>query len=89
MCVCARCVCVHSPVMLKGKLENGRLCVCVCVFWVIEVLFLCFLGWECGNNGHIVWRVGKEERGEVEGEDEEEEGGGEDRKAEENWDDRR
>ena len=58
-------MCVHSPMMLKGKLENGCLCVrvYVCVFWVVEVPFLCFLGWERGNNGHIVWRVGKEERG--------------------------
>lgn len=71
MCVCV--VGVHSPMMLKRKLENESLCVyeCLRAFWVVEVVFLCFLGREYGNNGHIVWRVGKEE-GEVEEEEEEE-----------------
>lgn len=63
---------------LKRKLENESLCVCEClfVFWVVEVPFLCFLGWDYGNNGHIVRRVGKGERREVE---EKEGGGGEGR----------
>lgn len=51
---------------------KSYVCECLCVFWVIEVLFLCFLGKENGNNGRIVWKVGKDdEGGEVEGEEEE------------------
>lgn len=58
---------------------KAYVCKCLCVFFVAEVLFLCFLGWENGNNGRIVLRVGKEDGGV--GVDEEERGG-EDRRQE-------
>lgn len=62
---------------------KAYVCKCLCVFWVEEVLFLCFLGWENGNNGRIVLRVGKDDEvggREVEGEGER---GGEDRRRQE------